>query len=104
MATFRTLELAKEFHKLVNNLSLTCHLRDQLYRAATSIPLNLAEGNSRPTAKDKKRFYRTAYASLKECQTILELASIDDEVITKKADHLGASLYKLTKATNPPLQ
>ncbi len=70
MKPFRTLNLAIEFHKNVNQLKIAGHLKDQLFRAATSIPLNLSEGNARPTSKDKKRFYQTAYASLKECQTI----------------------------------
>jgi four helix bundle protein len=73
MKTFRTLDLAIEFHKSIEKLGLTGHMKDQLFRAATSIPLNLAEGNARYTSKDKKRFYLTAYSSLQECKTILGL-------------------------------
>jgi four helix bundle protein len=101
MKAFRTLDLAIEFYKRVEKLSLAGHLKDQLYRAATSIPLNLSEGNARPTSRDKKRFYQIAYASLKECRTILLLVSDRDPELEIMADHLGACLYKLMKAENP---
>ena len=104
MKTFRTLDLAVEFYKKSENLKLSGNLRDQLLRAASSIALNLSEGNARPTSRDKKRFYHTAYASLKECQAIFRLAQIKDVELEKLADHLGACLYKLMKAQNPVIQ
>lgn len=95
MKAFRTLELAIEFSDRVNELKIYGHLRDQLLRASSSIALNLSEGNAKFSAKEKKRFYQTAYASQKECQTILRLAHNEDKEVDKLADHLGASLYKL---------
>lgn len=71
MKIFRTLELAIEFNDRVNELKISGHLRDQLLRASSSIALNLSEGNAKFSPKEKKRFYQTAYASQKECQTIL---------------------------------
>jgi four helix bundle protein len=90
-----------EFYKKSEELKLVGNLRDKLKRAASSIALNLSEGNARPTSRDKKRFYQTAYASLKECQTIFKLAPNKDEELEKLADHLGACLYKLMKGKNP---
>jgi four helix bundle protein len=95
MKTFRTLELAIEFYDLIQPIQVTGHLRDQLLRAGSSISLNLSEGNARPSPNEKKRFYKIAYGSLKECQTIFRLLKIQDETLEKKADHLGASIYKL---------
>ncbi|HVJ65255.1 MAG TPA: four helix bundle protein [Bdellovibrionota bacterium] len=100
MTTFRTLDLAVEFYKKSEELRLSGNLRDQLTRAASSIALNLSEGNARPTSRDKKRFYQVAYASLKECQTIFRLLPNKNEELEKLADHLGACLYKLMKAEN----
>lgn len=94
--TFRTLELSEKFYHQTEDLKLTGNLRDQLTRASSSIALNLAEGNAKPSAKEKRRYYQTAYASLKECESILRLAKIENEEITKQADFLGACLYKLT--------
>ena len=98
MKTFRTLELASDFYQLSEKSLLTGNLKDQLLRAASSIALNLAEGNAKPSIKEKKRFYQIAYASLRECQAIFKISGINDETLLDRADHLGACLYKLNKA------
>jgi len=107
MKSFRTLDLAIEFHKQATKLKATGHLKDQLLRAASSVPLNLAEGNAKFSVKEKKRFYLTAYGSIKECQTIFKMMESCDPEIIKTADHLGASIYKLvdskiTEIIRPP--
>jgi four helix bundle protein len=101
MKTFRTLELAKSFYLLVEKVKVPQHFKDQLLRASSSVPLNLAEGNAKFSYKDKKRIYQIALGSLRETQTILELAKIENEEIRKAADHLGASIYKLLKSAEP---
>ena len=98
MKTFRTLDLSEKFYHQTESLKLSGNLRDQLTRAASSIALNLAEGNAKPSIKEKRRYYQTAYASLKECESILRLAKIENEDVIKQADFLGACLYKLTVA------
>lgn len=98
MKSFRTLDLSVEFYELSERSHDKGNLRDQLLRAASSISLNLSEGNGKFSAKEKKRFYKMAYASLKESQTILRLLKISDDEILNKADHLGASIYKLIQS------
>lgn len=98
MKQFRTLDLAVEFYQLSESLKLTGNLRDQLLRAASSIPLNLSEGNAKRTVNEKKRYYHTAYASCQECKTILKLAGLADSPVENQADKLGAYLYKLLKS------
>ena len=44
----------------------TLELSDQLYRALGSISVNLAEGYSRGTGKDRARFYEYALGSARE--------------------------------------
>src|SRR4051794_12983263 len=85
MGQFRTLDLAIEFYDNAEKLEVVGNLRDQLLRAASSIPLNLSEGNAKSSVKEKKRFYQTAYGSLKECQTIMRLLKLDESVLSKKA-------------------
>ena len=92
---FRTLDLAVEFYRMVQELEMKGHLRDQLIRAASSISLNLAEGNAKGTVNEKRHFFQTAYGSLQECKTIFKLLKITSGDCFDKADHLGASLYKL---------
>lgn len=98
MKTFRTLDLSVEFYELSERSDIKGNLRDQLLRAASSISLNLSEGNAKRTVAEKKRYYHTAYASCQECKTILRLAKIENSKINQVADHLGASLYKLLQA------
>ena len=104
MSTFRTLELAEKFYLMSENTNLRGNLRNQLLRAASSIALNLAEGNAKQSVREKKRFYKTAYASLKECQTIFKLGKVKDDLLISTADHLGACLWKLIKSNISTIQ
>ena len=49
------------------------YLADQLYRAAASICLNIAEGAGEFSPPDKARFYRVARRSATECAAILDV-------------------------------
>ena len=94
MHEFRTLTQSKEFYKNVKKTQVKNYVKDQLYRAAFSICLNLAEGNHR-NGKDRKRLFVYALTSLREVQTILDVEELDHLKI--QADKLGASLYLLSK-------
>ncbi len=47
--------------------------RDQLLRAAQSIPLNIAEGNGRATDADRHHFFAIARGSAFECATLQDV-------------------------------
>lgn len=49
------------------------YLADQLQRAGTSIPLNIAEGAGENAISEKARFYRMAKRSATECSSILDV-------------------------------
>lgn len=49
------------------------YLADQLKRAGSSIPLNIAEGAGEFSLNEKIRFYRMAKRSATECASILDL-------------------------------
>lgn len=60
--------------ELVENLPRgRAYLADQLQRAATSIPLNIAEGAGEFSLPEKARFYRIAKRSGTECAAILQV-------------------------------
>ena len=94
---FRTYQLAIEFYQQAEHLKLKSPLKDQFARSLLSIPLNLAEGSAKPTAKDRRKFYRISLGSLREVQTILHLTNHQD--LQRKADLLAAHLYNLCLKT-----
>ena len=49
------------------------YLADQLQRAATSIPPNIAEGAGEYSSREKARFYRMARRFATECAAILDV-------------------------------
>src|SRR5438067_5492946 len=53
-------------------MSAKAAAKDQLDRASTSIPLNIAEGNGKFSAKDRARFFEMARGSALECAACLD--------------------------------
>ena len=72
----KSMELVKEIYSLVKKLPKdeTYSLSDQMRRAATSIPSNIAEGLGRSTDKDKGHYMQIAYSSLMETLAQLDIA------------------------------
>ena len=48
-------------------------VRNQLERASTSVPLNIAEGNGKYTSADRCRFFDIARGSALECSACLDV-------------------------------
>src|SRR5919198_1554135 len=71
-------------------ISAKAAAKDQLDRASTSIPLNIAEGNGKFSAKDRARFFEMARGSALECAACLDvllvrkLASEEQVVLSKE--------------------
>ena len=58
-------------------------LTSQLRRAAISVPANIAEGSSRRTPNDRKRFFEIARSSLVEIDTLFE-ATVSANLLERK--------------------
>lgn len=70
----KSLALSVDLVKMATKFPIMySRLRDQLIGAATSIPLNIAEGSGRVSFKDRNNFFRTARASSFECVAILAI-------------------------------
>jgi four helix bundle protein len=69
-------DLAVLVYKLSNagELGRDFGLRDQMRRAAVSVPSNLAEGDERETDKEAVRFFYMAKGSLAELRTQIQIA------------------------------
>ena len=76
-------------------------LADQLLRAATSIPLNIAEGAGEFSSRDKARFYRMARRSATECAAILDvfvhLGLLATESVQPGMERLGRIVAMLVR-------
>jgi four helix bundle protein len=51
-------------------------LRDQLKRAAFSVPLNIAEGTGKSSVIDRRRFYAIARGSAMECAALCDIIGL----------------------------
>lgn len=58
---------------LLEKLPKRLAVADQLDRASTSVPLNLAEGNAKYSAPDRCRYFDTARGSALECAACLDV-------------------------------
>ena len=63
-------------------------LADQLRRAASSIPLNFAEGCGKSTPRDRRRYFHAARASAYEVAAIFDVAQ-KFGVIPERIHHEG---------------
>ena len=60
--------------------------KDQLDRASTSIPLNIAEGNGKFSAADRGRFLEMARGSALECAACLDVLAARKLVTPKQTE------------------
>jgi four helix bundle protein len=68
---------------------------NQLRRAAVSIPSNIAEGASRSSSKERRRYYEIARSSLVELDTHLEIANSLGYLTTNHLNHLSKSVNRI---------
>jgi four helix bundle protein len=73
--------------------------KDQLDRASTSIPLNIAEGNGKFSAKDRSRYLEVARGSALECAACLDVLLarklITDQQVEEQKEKLARIVQML---------
>jgi four helix bundle protein len=62
--------------ELLGQISAKAAAKDQLDRASTSIPLNIAEGNGKFSTVDRARFLEIARGSALECAACLDVLAM----------------------------
>ena len=90
--------MAVELYEECERLKIPNYLKTQLLRASSSVVLNLAEGSTKSSVKDRRKFYSYSLGSLREVQAILYLKKIT--YLADKLDHLGACLYNTRVRVN----
>jgi four helix bundle protein len=69
---------------LLNDITGKAAARDQLDRASTSLPLNIAEGNGKFSDADRSRFLEIARGSALECAACLDVLAVRKLIDTKR--------------------
>jgi len=90
----KSLKLIKEVYKLTNMLPKEEKyvLTSQLRRASISVASNIAEGASRKSVNDRKRFYEISRSSSVEIDTQIEICKLLEYVKENELVHLDAEL------------
>jgi len=91
-------------HKLISEGKFDRTTNDQLRRASFSIMLNIAEGSSRFSNKDRKNFMVVARGSTFECAAIMDYLNEIKEIsqdsyneFMRKLDEISRMIYGLIK-------
>ena len=87
-------ELTKEVYSLSLPAEEKFNMIQQIRRAALSVKLNLAEGSTRKSQIERKRFYEVSRGSVVEIDAILETAV---DLNYYKEDQLGVIAELLNK-------
>jgi len=106
MGNYKELEVWKESRALAITIyKLTSRdsfkrdysLRDQIRRAAISIPSNIAEGDESGFDKLGTRFFHTAKASLAEVETQLDIANAVGYLDNDTFEELSSLITRISK-------
>jgi four helix bundle protein len=84
---------------VIDELPAKLAARDQLDRASTSIPLNLAEGNGKRTHPDRCRYFDIARGSGVECAACLDVLTVRGRLTAEKAAEGKAILLEVVAMT-----
>jgi four helix bundle protein len=69
---------------LLNEITVKAATKDQLDRASTSLPLNIAEGNGKFPDADRSRFLEIARGSALECAACLDVLVVRKLIATER--------------------
>ena len=87
----------KEIYSILDEKNFDRVTNDQLRRASFSIMLNIAEGSSRFSNKDRKNFMVVARGSAFECAAIIEYLYDVSEIDKDSYDNYQISLEEISK-------
>lgn len=80
----RAIEFVAWLQPVLESLPASASVRSQLDRASTSIPLNLAEGNGKFSAKERGRFFQISNGSALESAACLDVATAKGFILAEQ--------------------
>jgi four helix bundle protein len=83
--------------ELLNEIAAKAAAKDQLDRASTSIPLNIAEGNGKFSRKDRARFLEIARGSALECAACLDVLVARKLATLERIEHAKENLARIVQ-------
>jgi len=91
----RAIDFVAWSQSLIEPLPTRLAARDQLDRASTSIPLNIAEGNAKSSNKDRARFWQIALGSTVECAAVLDVLVARELAVPQEVGRGKVLLYEI---------
>ena len=91
----RSIQFVAWSSPLLKKLPSKLAVCDQLDRAATSIPLNIAEGNAKHTAPDRCRYFDAGRGSALECAACLDVLVAKDKCTVEEIQKGKAVLHEI---------
>ena len=82
---------------LLSEITSKAAAKDQLDRASTSLPLNIAEGNGKFSDADRSRFLKIARGSALECAACLDVLVARRLVAAERIDPSKEQLVRIVK-------
>jgi four helix bundle protein len=83
--------------ELLSEIAAKAAVKDQLDRASTSIPLNIAEGNGKFSGKDRARFLEIARGSALECAACLDVLVARKLAVSEQIDSAKENLARIVQ-------
>ena len=80
---------------LLESIPKSIATHNQLDRASTSVPLNIAEGNGKYTSADRCKFFDIGRGSALECAACLDVLVAKKKIERDKADEGKALLVEI---------
>lgn len=90
-----SIELVAWVTDILENIPKSLAVCDQLDRASTSIPLNIAEGNGKFTPPDRCRYFDNARGSALECAAALDVLVAKKRATAAQVEHGKEHLHRI---------
>src|SRR5206468_6026216 len=92
---YEALDFVGHATELLERIPKRSAIFDQLDRASTAIPLNIAEGTGKFTPPDRCRYYDTARGSALECAACLDVLVVKKVFVSDETKDAKDSLLKI---------